>query len=184
MESEPRLRCRRHAVLLAAAILGIALARFASAQPPIALAFACYGALHAAAVALCLCPRPARVKALAFAAAAALLAGLLARLGLRAAPLLAGRGVEMATLSILTVSAFAGALGYGVLLRWWLRYRIAPGPLVVIALGCVLAVTAALALIRHYPAAGSSWVATLWWLAFSGGLCSAAGRRALRAPAS
>ena len=69
-DAEPRLHCRRHAVLLAAAILGIALARSSSTQLPIALAFACYGALHGATVTVCLRPRPARVPALAFVAAA------------------------------------------------------------------------------------------------------------------
>jgi hypothetical protein len=177
-ESEPRLRCRQHAVLLASAILGIASARYSSAQAPIALAFACYGALHGAAVTFCLRPRPALVRQLAFVAAASLLSGSLARAGLLAAPLLARSGVEMAALVVVVVSAFTGALGYGALLRCLLHYRLAPAPLVMIALACVFAASAALVLIRHYPAGGSASLAILWWLAFSGGLCSAAGRRA------
>jgi hypothetical protein len=177
-DSEPRLHCRRHAGLLAAAILGVAWARSSSAQPPIALAFACYGALHSAALALCLRPRPARGWALAFVAAASLLSGSLARLGLVAVPYLAGSGVVAAAVLVVAANAFVGALGYGALLRWLLRYRLAPGPLVMIALACVVAASAALVLMRQYPVGGSAWLAILWWLAFSGGLCAAAGRRA------
>jgi hypothetical protein len=178
-EAEPRLLSRRHAALLAAAILGIALARSSTTQAPIALAFACYGALHGATVVICLRPRPARWRALAFVAGASLLSGSLARLGLLAAPLLAKSGVEAAALLVVAVSAFAGALGYGALLRWFLRYRLAPGPLVTIALACVFAGSAALVLMRQLG--GSAWLAIFWWLAFSGGLCAATGRRARRA---
>jgi hypothetical protein len=177
-DAEPRLRCRRHAELLAAAILGVALARLLSTHAPIALAFACYGALHGAALGLCLRPRPARWRALAFVAAASILSGLLARLGLLAAPLLAGSGVERAALLVVALSAFVGALGYGVLLRCLLRYRLDAGPLAMIAFACAVAASAALVLMRQYPVGGSAWLAILWWLAFSGGLCADAGRRA------
>jgi hypothetical protein len=177
-DAEPRLHCRRHAALLAAAILGIALARSSSTHAPIALAFACYGALHGASVVICLWPRPARVRALAFVAAASLLSGSLARLGLLAAPLLAGSGAVAAALLVVAVSALAGAVGYGALLRSLLRYRLAPGPLVMIAFACTFAASAALVPMRQYPVGGTAWLAILWWLAFSGGLCAAGGRRA------
>jgi len=174
-DAEPRLRRRRHAALLAAAILGAAVARSSSTHAPIALAFACYGALHAAALVLCLQPRPARWRAAAFVAAASILSSSLARLGLLVVPLLARSGVEAAALLVVAVSAFAGALGYGALLRWCMRYRLAAGPLVMIAFACLFAASAALVLMRQYPVGGSAWLAILWWLAFSGGLCAAAG---------
>ncbi len=173
-DAEPPLRCRRLAGLLAAAILGIIAARCVSAPAPIALAFACYGALHAAAVAICLRPQPGRRQALVFVAAASLLSGSLARLGLLVAPLLARSGIAAAALLVVAVSAFAGALGYGALLRCLLRYPLATGPLVTIASACLFAASAALILMRQYPLGGSAWVAILWWLAFSGGLCAAA----------
>jgi hypothetical protein len=144
------MQCRRHALVLAAAILGIALARSFGHPASIGLAFACYGALHGTAVAV---------------------------LGLLAAPLLAGSGARTAALLIVSVSAFAGALGYGTLLGWLLRYRLAPRPLLMIALACAFAASAALVLMRYLPAGGSAWLAILWWVAFSAGLCSAAGRR-------
>ena len=158
------------------------MARHLSTHAPIALAFACYGALHAAAIAICLRPRPALVAALAFGAAASILSGLLARLGLLVMPLLARSGVEAAALLVVAVSAFAGALGYGALLRGLLHYRLAAGPLAMIAFACVFAASAALVLLRQYPLGGTAWLAILWWLAFSGGLCADAGRRGLRAP--
>lgn len=176
--AEPRLRCRQHAALLGAAILGIILASSLSVQAPTALAFACYGALHAAAVALCLRPMPTRARSLAFVAAAALLSGSLARLGLLAAPLLANRGVEAAALSVVAVSAFVGALGYGALLSWPLRYRLPPRRLVMTAFACMVAASAALVLMRRYLVGGSAWLAIPWWIAFSAGLCAAAGRSA------
>jgi hypothetical protein len=177
-DAEPLLRGRRHAALLAAAILGVALARFVTTHAPIALAFACYGALHGAAVALCLHPSPVRWRTPAFVAAASILSGLLARLGLLAVPLLARIGVEAAALLVIAVSAFAGALGYGALLRCLLGYRLAAGPLVMIAFACSVAASSALALMRLYPLGGSAWLAILWWLAFSAGLCADAARRA------
>lgn len=182
-DAEPLLRCRRHAEILAAAIVGIGLARSSSAQTPIALAFACYGALHSAAVAICLRPRPPGWRAPSFVAAASLLSGALARLGLLVLPLLARIGVELAASLVIAVSAFAGALGYGVLLRGLLGYRLAAGVLVMIAFACSLAASAALFLMRQYPVGGSAWLALLWWLAFSGGLCAEAARRARCAPA-
>jgi hypothetical protein len=172
----PGLRCRRHAAVLAAAILGIVWARCFSAPAPITLAFACYGALHAAALGLSLRPRPTAVRALGFVAAASLLSGLLARLGLLAAPLLARSGVAPAAVLVVAISAFVGALGYGALLRCLLRYPLAPVALVMIALTCVVAVSAGLVLMRQYPWGGRAWLAIFWWLAFSGGLCAAARR--------
>jgi hypothetical protein len=177
-DAEPRLGCGRHAALLAAGILGIVLARRSSLLAPLALTFACYGALHGTALALSLRPRQGRVRSLAFVASAALLSGSLARLGLLAASLLAGAGVERAVLLVVAVSAFVGALGYGALLGL-LRYRLAPRPLAIIAVNCAFAASAALVLMRQYPLGGSAWLAILWWLAFSGGLCAAAARRAL-----
>jgi hypothetical protein len=175
-DASPRLNCLPHAALLAAAMLGIALAR-SIAPAPIVLAFACYGALHAAALGFCLRPRPAGVRVLAFVAAAALQSGLLARLGVLVLPLLARSGVAMAALFVVAASAVAGALGYGGLLRWLLRYRLARGPLAMISVACMCAATVGLLLMRQYPAGGSAWPAILWWLAFSGGLCAAAARR-------
>lgn len=175
--TEPKLRYRRHVELVATAALGVAAARSFTAHAPVAFAFACYGALHATAVVLCLRPRPAARRALAFVAAAALQSGLLARLGWVALPLLAGGGVDAAALPVAAASAFAGALGYGALLRWILRYPVGVAPLVSIGLACSLAACAALALTRRFPTGGGTWLAILWWLAFSGGLCVAAARR-------
>jgi hypothetical protein len=163
--------------LVATAALGIAAARPFSAHVSLALAFACYGALHAATVALCLRPRPTLRRALAFLAAAALQSGFLARLGWVAVPLLGRGDAGSAALPVVAASAFAGAFGYGALLRWLMRYRLGVAPLVTIALACTLAACTALALTRRFPAGGSTWLAILWWLAFSGGLCVVASRR-------
>jgi hypothetical protein len=175
--AEPQLRYRRHMELVATAALGMAALRSLSAQLPVAFAFACYGALHAATVALCLRPRPAPRRALAFAAAAALQSGFLVRLGVAAVPFLAAGDVDAAALRVTAASAFIGALGYGALLRGLLGYRLGVVPQVRIAFACTLAACAALALARRFPAGGGTWIATLWWLAFSGGLCVVAAQR-------
>jgi hypothetical protein len=182
--AEPQLRYRRHVELVATAALGAAAVRSFTAHAPVAFAFACYGALHAIAVALCLRPRPAPVRALAFAAGAALQSGFLARLGLAAVPLLAGSDVDAAASLVVAASAFVGALGYGALLRGLLRYPLGVAPLVTIAFACTLAACAALALTRRFPAGGGTWLAILWWLAFSGGLCVVAARRSRSATRS
>jgi hypothetical protein len=173
----PQLRYRRHVELVATAALGIAALRSFTAHIPVAFAFACYGALHALAVALCLRPRLPPRRAVAFVAAAALQSGSLARLGFVALPLLAGADIDAAALLVVAASAFIGALAYGALLRWLLRYPMGAAPLVTIAFACTLAACAALALTRRFPGAGSTWLAILWWLAFSAGLCVVAGRR-------
>jgi hypothetical protein len=170
--------------LVATAALGIAAVRSFTTHAPVAFAFACYGALHASAVALCLRPRPALRRALGFVAAAALLSGSLARLGLAAVQLLAGGGVDAAALLVVAASAFAGALGYGALLRWLLRYPLGVAPLVTIAFACTFAACAALALVRRFPTVCDTCLAILWWLAFSGGLCVVAGRRSRSAARS
>jgi hypothetical protein len=181
-DAGPLLRGRRHAALLAAAILGTALARASSTHAPLALAFACYGGLHGAALGLSLRPRPVWWRPAAFVPAAAILSGLLARLGLLGVPLLARIGVEAAALLVVAMSGFAGALGYGALLRCLLRYRLAAQLLVMIAVACSVAASAALFLMRRYPVGGSAWLAILWWLAFSAGLSAATAQRARCAP--
>jgi hypothetical protein len=172
---EPQLRYRRHVELVATAAIAIAATRSFNARASLALAFACYGALHAATIALSLRPRPTLGRALAFLAAAALESGGLARLGWVAVPFLGGDAASAALL-VVAASAFAGALGYGVLLRFLLRYPLGVAPLVTMALACALAAGAALALARRFPAGGSTWLAILWWFAFSGGLCVVASR--------
>jgi hypothetical protein len=174
---EPRLNCRRHAALVAAAIVGVVVARVMSLHAPIPWEFACYGGLHAAILALSLRPGPAHLRALACVAGAALLSFLLAGLGLRAVPFLAGGGMQRAALAVIATSAFAGALGYGALVRWITDYRLAPGSLAMIAIACLIAASASLVLIREYPAGGGAWLAVLWWLAFSAGLCADAAKQ-------
>jgi hypothetical protein len=173
--AEPRLDCRFHAALLAAAILGTAAARATSAQAPLAVAFAGYGTLHGVCVAWSLRPRPTYSAVLAFLAAACLMSGALARLGLAAVPLLGRTGMRTAALLVLAAAAFFGALGYGVLLRRLLRGRPTWRALLAIAPACLIAACAGLLLMRWFPVGGSAWLAVLWWLAFSAGLCAAVG---------
>ncbi len=165
--AEPQLHYARHFALLAAAALAVAAARVADLWPPLAFAFAAFGALHAASLAASLRRPRERGRTLGFVAAGSLLSASMAILGRHAAPLLAGRGVDSALL-VVAVCAFLGALGYGFLLRRVLRYRLALAPLAATALACALAVYAAFEVTRS--ASGSAWPAVSWWLAFSAGL--------------
>ncbi len=168
--AHPELRYARHFALLAAgSAVGVAATQYAGFWPRIVLAFGWFGALHAASLALSLRSIPGPWRLLGFVAAASLMSASVAGFGLRLAPLLVGRGAAGELLLIVTC-AFAGAVGYGILLRGVLRYRVALGRLAVIALACALAGCVASPMIRRHAASASFWLAMSWWLAFSAGL--------------
>ncbi len=174
---EPQLRSVRHFELLASAALLVAAMKLAGLWPPIAYAFAGIGALHAASLAASLRRLPGRGRALQFVVAASILSSSMAMLGLHAAA--AARNVAGALLTI-AACAFLGAVGYGLLLRKVLDYRLALAPLAGTAIACGLAVYAVYTLTRGHPASGSYWLALSWWLTFSAGLY-VTGRRPARA---
>jgi hypothetical protein len=156
--ADPQLRFARHFGLLAVFAGGIAATRYAGFAPRIALAFAGFGALHAVALGLCLRPIPGRRRVVGFVVAAALLSATVASLGLRWGP---------RALLVIPACAFAGAVGYGILLRCVLRYRLRPAALATTALACSIAAAATSQAIRGHAAAGIFWLAVCWWLAFS-----------------
>jgi hypothetical protein len=168
-DTAPQLRYGRHFGLLTAAAAGAAAARLAGLWPAVAFAYAGFGALHAASLAASVRRMPGRRRALGFVAASSILSAAVAILGLRAAPLVGGRSITRALL-VVAACAFLGAVGYGLLLRMVLRYRLALAPLAATALACALAVYAAFEVTRRYPASGSFGLAVSWWLAFSAGL--------------
>jgi hypothetical protein len=163
---DPQLRNLRHFGLLAAAVVTVAAARYEGLLPRIVCAFAWFGALHATSLALSLRRSVGGWRVLGFIAAASLLSASVASLGMHSVPLLAGRGAAD-TLLVIAACAFAGAAGYGILLRWVLRYQLGLAPLAMTALACALAVCAVLEVLRRHAAAGGIWLAVSWWLAFS-----------------
>jgi hypothetical protein len=175
--ADPELRYARHFALLAAAAVAVAATRYAGFFPSILLAFGWFGALHAASLTMSLRSIPGRWRIFGFIAAASLMSASVASLGARSAPFLAGRGAAGEVL-VIAACAYAGAAGYGVLLRWVLRYRLDFGPLSMTALACALAACVASPLIRVHPASGTFSLAVSWWLAFSVGLFVTDRRRA------
>jgi hypothetical protein len=132
--------------------------------------FALYGALHASALMLTLrARRPIWRKCLFVIVAAglsvtALRAGILGR---HLSVMFTGNAGLYAALGF---SALAGAVTYGILIRLFGISLITLGSLAAISLGCVLAAFVALFTGSHFHFLGPWWLATLWWLAFSGGL--------------
>lgn len=167
--ADPELRYARHFGLLAAAAVGVAAMRYAGFWPRTVVAFGWFGALHAASLALSLRSVTGPWRIFGFVAAASLMSASVASLALGSVPLLRGRGAA-GELLVIAACAFAGAAGYGLLLRYMLGYRLALRALVTTALACALAGCAA-SLVIHRPAAsGTFWLAISWWLAFSGSL--------------
>jgi hypothetical protein len=167
----------RHLVLLGSLTAALAIAG-PGGSTGIGGRFARYGALPAAALALCIAggARPSPPRRLFFVAAAAVLSLATARLGLfgmQAARALGGSGGPVA---ILASCAALGALSYGALIRVVLEDPGHPGarlgtrPLIVISIGCATATALALAVSRGLHTAGILWLVVSWWFAFSGGL--------------
>jgi hypothetical protein len=139
-------------------------------EPGAGSAFAIYGALHAATLAVSLrIPKPLPQQAL-FVAAAALISMLTVRAALYALrfaaelPALAGPLVLLASTSVL------GAFAYGTLIRRVLKYKCGFAALAATSLLCMAATCVGFAAGRHYRVLSSLWLAIPWWFAFSGSL--------------
>jgi hypothetical protein len=169
-----RLNFRRHFVLLACAFAVIViLAQLdffgtAALLPDAAI----YGALHAIAFTGALdVPATLSRKSLFIASAAvldvaALYIGILSLGLLSATPL----GIAMRAYFALGISAMAGAICYGLLIRYfWLR-ELTPRPIAQISLGCLGATLLALLLQQLIGVTGLWALAAAWWCAFSCGL--------------
>jgi hypothetical protein len=169
-----RLNFRRHFVLLACALAVIViLARLdifgASSLLPNA---AIYGALHAIALSGALklpATRGRKSLFILMAAAldvAALYIGILVLALFSTVPL----GLNVRAYIAIAVGSMAGAICYGLLIRFFWMPELTPRPIVRISAGCLTATLLTL-LVENLSGLVALWaVAAVWWCAFSTGL--------------
>lgn len=164
------LRYSRHFSLLSAfAALTCMLSRI-SFPASLSVAFAFYGAVHAAALILSLRVPPAARRSALFVAVAAALSALMFHLGILGTHLSASLPGGVGSYVVLGFASVTGAVTYGVAIRLFGLYRLTGTALAVISLGCALASCLALLTLTHFPFLGPWWLAVTWWYAFSGSL--------------
>jgi hypothetical protein len=197
MEFAPGMKFNfaRHFGLLALFAAGLEISGPLLGGLGIGAQFALFGALHAAALALCIVgtEQLSPSRSLLFVAVAALLALATARLGLLGYRSL-GAGTS-ALCAVLVASASLGAVAYGGLINAVLgnsrgaaiplsaarpRPTFGLASLGATSLGCAAAMALSVAVSREWQAAGVLALAVPWWFAFSGGLWCAAHRRAVK----
>ena len=132
--------------------------------------FALYGALHASALMLTLRARQPIWRRCLFVIAAAGLSVTALRAGILGRHLSVALAGNAGLYVALGFSAVAGAVIYGIQIRLFGISLITLGSLAAISLGCMLAAFLALFTGSRFQFLGPWWLATLWWLAFSGGL--------------
>jgi hypothetical protein len=164
------LKYSRHFSLLSAfAALTCVLGR-ASFPATLSVAFAFYGALHAAALILSVRTPPAAVRSISFIVVAAALSALMFNLGILGTHLVSRLPSGIGSYAVLGIASALGAVSYGVSLRVFGLYRLTGAALAAISLVCATACGLALLSLTLAPFLGPWWLAVVWWYAFSGGL--------------
>ena len=169
--SAGHLHYPRHFLLLIG--LSILLAVLARTHPSSDLnaSFALFGALHASALVFTLRVRPSIWLSCLFVAIAAGLCVMTLRIGMLGTHLFGALPGHIGLYAVLGFSAATGALAYGMLIRRLPGLCAMPlSSLAAISLGCMLAAWVALLTGSYFHLPGPSWLAILWWHAFSGGL--------------
>jgi hypothetical protein len=163
------LHYARHFLLLTcfSILLGV-MTRLRFAMDLVA-SFALYGALHAAALLLALRARQPFWRCVLFIALAAALSAMTLRAGLFAGQRSGILG-NIALYAVFGLSAMVGALTYGFLIRRVGIFDLTLRELALISCACTLAADTAYVTLARTPSLGRSWLAVLWWFAFSGGL--------------
>jgi hypothetical protein len=168
------LNFRRHFVLLACALaVIIILAQLevfgASSLLPNA---AIYGALHAIAFTGALDAAATLSRKSLFIVLAAALDVAALYIGIFSLALLSTTPIGIGARAYIAfgISAIAGAICYGLLIRHFWLPDLTPRPIARISLGCLIATLAALKLESWIGVTGLWALAAVWWCAFSGGL--------------
>jgi hypothetical protein len=166
----------RHFLILAACAGLMAWISQSSIAPSLLLAFALYGALHAAALVLALKPRRLVWRHGLFIAAAAGLSVVTLAIGMWSRHVAAMLPATMGRYLLLAFLAATGALTYGLAIRLFGILAVTARTIGKIAVGCMVAAVVALWSVTVAGALGPWWIAVFWWYAFSAGLWCFHGR--------
>jgi hypothetical protein len=170
---------RRHFLLLAGFALLLVAAGRIRLTGGLSTTFALYGSLHALALALSWrCPKSIG-RCCLFIAVAAALSATTFQAGLLGQPWIGALVPGIGLYATACISSMLGAAAYGIALRSFGVFPLNSGALVGISAGCAVATCAALFSIARFHF-GQSWLAILWWFAYSGGLWCCERRRRLR----
>lgn len=160
----------RHFLVLAAFSASVAAITRLHLSTDLSASFALYGALHATALVVALRARRSIWRMCLFIAMAAALSAITLRAGIFAGQLSGALARNFAPYAVLGLSAAAGAVAYGILIRLFGIYELSLNSLTVVAIGCMLATWTALFTLAHIHSLGTEWFAIFWGHAFSGGL--------------
>ena len=160
----------RHFLLLACFSLLIGVMSHLHPIGNLFVAFALYGALHAAALVLAARSRQVTLRKCLFIGCAAALCVMTFHFGSVAREQSAALPGKVGVYFPLGLSAFIGAASYGTLIRLCGIYALTMGELAAIAAGCAFAANLSFFTASHFHFLGPWWLAVVWWFTFSGGL--------------
>ena len=163
-------RYRRHFLLLACCCVGIAVMHRSHVPSNLSVSFGLYGALHASALALALRVRHAFWRSCVFVVLTATLSVAILQVAILVSQLLDASAGPFARYPALGISAAAGALAYGILIRRFGFCALNLRALVAVSGLCACAAVFALYTASRSQNLGSWWIAVLWWWGFSCGL--------------
>lgn len=161
---------RRHFLLVACCCVVIAVMNRSHFPGNLSVSFGLYGSLHAAALALALRARHPFWRMCIFIVLAATLSVVTLHVAFLGNQLLDAAAGKFSRYPVLGLSAAAGALAYGILIRWCGLCALNLRKLAAVSGGCLCAACVALVTASHSRYLGSWWIAALWWWAFSCGL--------------
>jgi hypothetical protein len=134
----------------------------------LAVSFALYGALHAAALILSLEVRQRTWRLCLFIALSAALSVVVVRIGMAGMRISGPLAAHLTPYLVLGSSAMTGAVGYAMLVRQFKVRALGPGEFVAISITCMCATDVAVFTSKHSQFLGPWWLAVVWWHAFSG----------------
>jgi hypothetical protein len=156
----------RHFGLLVFAVALLASTGPIPGQGPV-LTFGVYGAVHASTVVFSLRAKQSHGRKLCFVMLAACLSMMCVRVALQSHSFFVAGGPQLS----LALGSGLGAITYGLLVRWFWIDNLQGVATALIGLGCVGATYAVSTGLPTPQAAAGVWLAAVWWLAFSTGLC-------------
>jgi hypothetical protein len=160
----------RHFLLLTAFAVMLGTMSRLHLSSDLSVSFAMYGALHASALVLSLRAHHPFWRRCWFIVIAAALSVMTLRIGIFATQLSEALAGNVGRHTVLGLSAATGAVTYGIAIQAVGFYKLTAGLLAIIAIGCVSAALLGLFTLGYVQFLGQSWLAILWWYAFSGGL--------------
>jgi hypothetical protein len=180
-----RLLHVRHWLLLLCFGISLYIATRVRLLSDLSVAFACYGALHALALALALRPRAVIWRSVLFIIIAAALSVMTLRIGLIGMQWMGTLPGNVALYVMLGVSAMISAASYGFLIRLYCIPELPGRAIAVICIACIFATYAGFMVLAHTHSFGRWLLAVFWWYAFSGALwyCGRGPKPAMRTAA-